>query len=123
MSHRAQSGYVLPGQMDILYPIDNCIARMGNGRRVLISSLAMPKSQNLFCPEKSWDIKARSIAAYNNSFDALVKDLKEYSKKAIRCLFSQAPGQEQRELSRIFGTILSAHFTARIREGFCKAVR
>ncbi len=86
MSHRAQSGYVLPGQMDILYPIDNCIARMGNGRRVLISSLAMPKSQNLFCPEKSWDIKARSIAAYNNSFDALVKDLKEYSKKGYKVL-------------------------------------
>lgn len=86
MSHRAEKGYVLPGQMDILYSIDNCIARMGNGRRVLISALAMPASQNLFSPEKSWDIKARSIAAYNNSFDSLVSDLKNYSKKGYRVL-------------------------------------
>ncbi|MCR5404196.1 MAG: transcription-repair coupling factor [Butyrivibrio sp.] len=86
MKFRAEKGYVLPGQMDLLYSIDNCIARMGNGRRVLISALAMPKSLNLFCPEKSWDIKARSIAAYNNSFDALVADLKKYVKNGFRVL-------------------------------------
>ncbi len=86
MTHRAEKGYVLPGQMDILYSIDNCIARMGNGRRVLISSLQMPKSQNLFCPDKSWDIRARSIAPYNNSFESLVNDLKNYTKKGYRVL-------------------------------------
>ncbi len=86
MSHRAEKGYVLPGQMDLLYSTDNCIARMGNGRRVLISALQMPKDQNLFSPEKSWDIKARSIAAYNNSFDSLVSDLKNYQKKGYKVL-------------------------------------
>ena len=86
MSHRAEKGYVLPGQMDILYSIDNVIARMGNGRRVLISALMTPKSQNLFLPEKSWDIKARSIAPYNNSFGALVSDLKGYIKHGYRVL-------------------------------------
>ncbi len=86
MTHRAEKGYVLPGQMDILYSIDNCIARMGNGRRVLVSSLAMPGALNLFSPEKSWDIKARSIAAYNNSFDSLVSDLKSYSKRGYKVL-------------------------------------
>ena len=86
MSHRAEKGYVLPGQMDILYSIDNVIARMGNGRRVLISSLQMPKSQNLFSPEKSFDIRARSIAPYNNSFESLVSDLKNYAKNGYRVL-------------------------------------
>jgi transcription-repair coupling factor (superfamily II helicase) len=86
MSHRAEKGYVLPGQMDLLYSIDNCIARMENGRRVLVSALELPKGENLFLPEKSWDIKARSIAAYNNSFDALINDLKEYRKKNYRVL-------------------------------------
>ncbi|MBP3279680.1 MAG: transcription-repair coupling factor, partial [Butyrivibrio sp.] len=86
MSHRAEKGYVLPGQMELLYSIDNVIARMSNGRRVLISALAMPESQNLFSPEKNWDIKARSIAAYNNSFEALVGDLKAYVKKGFRVL-------------------------------------
>ncbi len=86
MTHRAEKGYVLPGQMDILYSIDNVIARMGNGRRVIISSLPIPKSQNIFSPEKSWDIKARSVAPYNNSFDSLVKDLKNYVKNGYRVL-------------------------------------
>ena len=86
MTHRAEKGYVLPGQMDILYSIDNVIARMGNGRRVLISSLQMPKSQNLFSPEKSFDIRARSIAPYNNSFESLVSDLKNYAKNGYRVL-------------------------------------
>ena len=86
MKNRAQKGFVLPGQMDVLYSVENCIARMGNGRRVLISTLQMPSSQNLFSPEKSWDIKARSIAPYNNSFDGLVKDLKNYVKQGYRVL-------------------------------------
>ncbi len=86
MTHRAEKGYVLPGQMDILYSIDNVIARMGNGRRVLISALQMPKSQNLFAPEKSFDIRARSIAPYNNSFESLIGDLKNYSKNGYRVL-------------------------------------
>ena len=86
MTHRAEKGYVLPGQMDILYSIDNVIARMRNGRRVLVSALQMPKSQNLFLPEKSWDIQARSVAPYNNSFDSLIKDLKNYVKNGYRVL-------------------------------------
>ncbi len=86
MTHRAEKGYTLPGQMDLLYSIDNCIARMGNGRRVLISALQMPKSQNLFEPEKTWDIRARSIAPYNNSFESLVSDLKKYVKEGYRVL-------------------------------------
>ncbi|SFC94719.1 transcription-repair coupling factor [Butyrivibrio sp. YAB3001] len=86
MTHRAEVGYILPGQMDLLYSMDNCIARMGNGRRVLISALQMPKSQNLFMPEKSWDITARSIAPYNNSFESLVNDLKNYASKGYRVL-------------------------------------
>ena len=86
MSHRAEKGYVLPGQMELLYSIDNVIARMSNGRRVLVSGLAIPDSQNLFLPEKSWEIRARSIAAYNNSFEALVADLKNYVKRGFRVL-------------------------------------
>ncbi|MCR5669758.1 MAG: transcription-repair coupling factor [Butyrivibrio sp.] len=86
MTRRAEKGYVLPGQMDILYSTENCIARMGNGRRVLISDLAMPEKANLFSPEKSWDVKARSVAPYNNSFDTLVSDLKNYVKRGYKVL-------------------------------------
>ena len=86
MTHRAEKGYVLPGQMDLLYDVQNCVARMENGRRVVLSALGIPASQNIFSPEKSWDIRARSIAPYNNSFDSLVKDLKNYVINGYRVL-------------------------------------
>ncbi|MCR4903098.1 MAG: transcription-repair coupling factor [Butyrivibrio sp.] len=86
MMHRAQKGYILPGQMDLLFSTQECIARMGNGRRVLISTLPTPKSQNPFEPEKEVEIQSRSIAPYNNSFESLVKDLKSYVKNGYRVL-------------------------------------
>ena len=86
MMHRAQKGYILPGQMDLLFSVSECIARMENGRRVMISTLMTPDAQNLFIPEKTVEIQARSIAPYNNSFEALVKDLKRYVKEGYKVL-------------------------------------
>ena len=86
MVHRAEKGYILPGQMDLLFPVQQCVARMENGRRVLLETLPLAESQNMFTPEKSFVISARSIAPYNNSFDALVKDLQNYHQKGYRTL-------------------------------------
>ncbi|MCH4190930.1 MAG: transcription-repair coupling factor [Butyrivibrio sp.] len=86
MVHRSEKGYILPGQMNLLFPVQQCIARMANGRRVLLDTLQLPDSQNMFSPEKKVFIEAKSIAPYNNSFDALVKDLKSYHQKGYKVL-------------------------------------
>ncbi|MCR5637874.1 MAG: transcription-repair coupling factor [Lachnospiraceae bacterium] len=86
MIHRSERGYALPGQMDILFSVGSCISKMENGRRVLISTLPLSQNQNAFNPEKTYEINARSIAPYNNSFDMLVSDLKKYVKKGYRVL-------------------------------------
>ncbi|MBE5842656.1 MAG: transcription-repair coupling factor [Butyrivibrio sp.] len=86
MIHRAENGYALPGQMDLLYSADECIARMRSVRRVSVASLGAPSGLNKFEPEKTFEFHARSIAPYNNSFDSLVHDLKGFVKNGYRVL-------------------------------------
>ncbi len=84
MMHRAQKGYILPGQMDVLYRSEEIIAKLLNRR---IVALSMMDSKNpLFKAERKFDIQARSLPSYNNSFDALVKDLTRYKKNGYRVL-------------------------------------
>lgn len=112
MIHRSEKGYALPGQMDILFDVNKCIARMGNGRRVLISTLPVPKSQNPFEPEKTYDISARSIAPYNNSFDSLVSDLKKYVKKGYRVLIlSGSRTRAKRIVENLHDQLITAFYS------------
>ena len=39
-----------------------------------------------FKPQEKAEVSARSVASYNNSFEALVKDLKQFKKKGYRVL-------------------------------------
>ncbi len=86
MIHRAENGYVLPGQMGLLYSADECIARMRSVRRVSVAALAAPQGLNKFEPEQIFEFHARSIAPYNNSFESLVHDLKGYIKRGYKVL-------------------------------------
>ncbi len=84
MMHRVEKGYILPGQADILYSAEETAARLARGRVV---SLSMMESKNpLFKTEAKYDLQARSLSSYNNSFEALVKDLQSYRKRGYRVL-------------------------------------
>lgn len=84
MSQRAQKGYLLPGQMNILYSGEEVAARLLKGSVVTLST--MDGRGGSLKPERKVDVAARNVAPYNNSFDALVKDLKQYKKKGCRVL-------------------------------------
>ena len=84
MEQRAKKGYVLPGQMNILYSGEQVAARLLKSSVVTVST--MEGRSGFFRPDKKLDVNARNIASYNNSFEALVKDLKQYRKKGYRVL-------------------------------------
>lgn len=84
MEQRAKKGYVLPGQMNILYSGEQVAARLLKSNVVTVST--MEGRSGFFKPDKKLDVNARNIASYNNSFEALVKDLKQYRKKGYRVL-------------------------------------
>ena len=84
MFHRVEKGYILPGQMDVLFRGEEVAAKLAGRRTVAISM--MDGKNPLFKADKKFDIQARSMPSYNNSFDALVKDLTRYKKNGYRVL-------------------------------------
>lgn len=84
MLHRVEKGYILPGQMDVLFRGEEVAAKLAGRRTVAISM--MDGKNPLFKADRKFDIQARSMPSYNNSFDALVKDLTRYKKNGYRVL-------------------------------------
>ena len=84
MTQRALKGYILPGQMKVLFSGEEVAAKLPKGRIVTLAT--MDNRGGYFPPELKVDLGARNIAPYNNSFDALVRDLTAYKKKGYRVL-------------------------------------
>ncbi len=84
MLHRLEKGYALPVQTDILFGTETVAARMASYRTVMLS--AIDRTNTLLKAGRKFDIGAKSVASYNNSFEALVKDLKRYRKNGFRVL-------------------------------------
>uniref|UniRef100_UPI0040567448 transcription-repair coupling factor n=1 Tax=Acetatifactor sp. TaxID=1872090 RepID=UPI0040567448 len=84
MEQRARKGYILPGQMNILYSGEQVAAKLSKGNVITIATMDI--RGGFFKAEDKYDISARNVAPYNNSFEALVKDLKQYRKKDYRVL-------------------------------------
>ncbi|MBR6627285.1 MAG: transcription-repair coupling factor [Lachnospiraceae bacterium] len=84
MEQRASKGYVLPGQMNILYSGEQVAAGLEKGAVLTISTM---EGRNAIVEVKhKYDINVRNVAPYNNSFETLVGDLKKYHKKGYRIL-------------------------------------
>lgn len=84
MIHRLEKGYILPGQMELLYSRENIASRMAKMHVVSISM--MDVKNPVLKSDKKYGIEAKSMSSYNNSFEELVKDLKRYKKNGYRIL-------------------------------------
>lgn len=79
MKHRLEKGYILPGQMETLYTCLEICARIE--KRSGVALLALEQKIKEFGSHSRFSLQARTIGAYNSSFELLVKDLKQYKKK------------------------------------------
>ncbi len=107
MSHRVEKGYLLPGQMSLLYPTEEIGAKITGHRVATFAALEMKTA--LFKADKKADIPVKSIASYNNSFEALIKDLKRYKKNGYRVLLLS--GSRTRAM-RLAGDLQEQEITA-----------
>ena len=97
MEQRARKGYVLPGQMNILYSGEQVAATLE--KNAVVTLATMETKYGYFRTEKHVDIAARNIAPYNNSFESLVKDLKKYKKRGYRVLLLSGSRTRARRLA------------------------
>lgn len=84
MMHRLEKGYILPSQAGLIITAEASMASL-EGREVCLMG-TLTCNNSYITPVKSYDVGARSVSSYNNSFDALLKDLWNYKKKKYRVL-------------------------------------
>ncbi|MCX4350098.1 MAG: transcription-repair coupling factor [Lachnospiraceae bacterium] len=98
MMHRVEKGYLLPGQMKLLYRADEAAAKILQGR--VITLAALDTKNVLFKPDRKADIPVKGISSYNNSFEALMQDLRRYKKNGYRVLLLSGSRTRASRLAR-----------------------
>jgi len=78
MKHRLEKGYILPGQMKELFLEKEIIAKCNAFSS--ISLAALDGKANGLKQQAVFGVSVKSVNSYNNSFEILVKDLKNYKK-------------------------------------------
>ncbi len=84
MSHRLESGYVLPGQTNLMIDTRSTFANISCYKGVLLA--ALEQKAKYFDVSKTFYLSARNVNPYNNSFELLVKDLEQWKKRGYRVL-------------------------------------
>ncbi len=97
MTARAEKGYILPGQMDILFGERQTLARLEQERILALSTMEYKGFPIKFGVRHT--ISARSVSSYNNSFPELVKDLKNFKKNGYRVLLVSASATRAKRLA------------------------
>lgn len=97
MSHRLEKGYILPGQMDILRGAKETIAELLGYPVVAMSAMGSKGFPIKY--QQHFDIMSKSVAPYNNSFEALLKDLRRFKKNGYRVLLLSASRTRAKRLA------------------------
>lgn len=79
MRQRLEKGCMLPGEADVLYGALEVFGRLRQCCCVALCALGQRVAQ--LSPVAQYHIQARTVSAYNNSFELLLKDLKRYKKQ------------------------------------------
>ena len=84
MKHRLEKGYILPGQMKELFLEKEILGKCNNFSCVTFA--ALDAKANGLKQQGSFGIHVKSVNSYNNSFELLVKDLKNYKKNQYKII-------------------------------------
>lgn len=84
MEGRLEKGYILPGQMEVLYGADVVMAMLQRKRTIYLSILDnLPKQLKVV---EDFHVQCQSLASYNQHFEMLVQDMKRWKKNGYKVL-------------------------------------
>lgn len=110
MSHRLEKGYILPKQANLIISCAQTAAQMHDREVIMMGTITC--TNPLIDAIAVFDAGAKSVSSYNNSFDALVKDLQGYKKKKYRVLLMSGSRTRARRLAAdLAAENLSAFYT------------
>jgi len=84
MIHRLEKGYVLPGQVDILYNYKAIIVKCN--KMNCISLCTLEQRQSEWAVNERYSIQVKTVNSYNNSFELLTKDLLRWKKAGYKTI-------------------------------------
>lgn len=84
MTGRLEKGYILPGQMNVLFMAKTIFARLGMCKTILLSTIAQ-RIREITAKEK-YNITVKSINPYNSNFEILVKELRQWKNGKYRVI-------------------------------------
>jgi transcription-repair coupling factor (superfamily II helicase) len=84
MIGRIEKGYILPGQMDVIYGYKEVMSILSRKNSVLISTMEVKNT--IFSPKRKYDFTVQTVASYHNNFEVLVKDLERWKKNKYRVI-------------------------------------
>lgn len=84
MECRLESGYILPGQVERIYSLEEMMGQLEKQPLLLMSMLI--QNYDFVSAKESFYLDTRGIRSYNSSFQELVEDLKKFKKDKYRIL-------------------------------------
>ncbi|HWT27701.1 MAG TPA: CarD family transcriptional regulator, partial [Mobilitalea sp.] len=84
MVGRIEKGYILPGQMDVIYSYKEAMGILAKKNTILVSTMEV--KNNFYSPKKRYDFTVQTVASYHKNFDVLVKDLERWKKNKYRVI-------------------------------------
>lgn len=84
MKQRINKGMILPKQAEVLYTSEECFSMLR--RKIILAISMLDTKTTLLDLQYKFHVDARSINSYQNSFEALLEDLKKYKKNKYRVI-------------------------------------
>ena len=97
MANRAERGETLPEEARLLYGSEEIVARL-NWKNCVALCLMEQKAPEWEVKER-YQVEARSVNPYNNSFEMLVKDLKRWKREKYSVILMCASGTRAKRLA------------------------
>ena len=84
MIGRIEKGYILPGQMDVIYGYKEALGILSRKNAILISTMEV--KNNYFAPKRKYGFTVQTAASYQKNFEVLVKDLERWKRNKYRVI-------------------------------------
>lgn len=110
MKGRLEGGYVLPGQVSVLYDAKEIVGRLANRRIIMVSDLY--RRQTTWNEQSEVCFSAKGLLNYNNSFEKLMSDISDWKKKGYRVvILSPSATRGKRIAKNLTENDITASFT------------
>lgn len=110
MEGRLEGGYVLPRQADVLFDGKEIVGRLAGRRLILVSELYT--RQPMWNERANVTLSSKGLISYNNSFEKLMDDIRDWCKKGYRIIILSPSGTRGKRIAaNLRENDIMAHFS------------